>query len=53
MTRIWRWPILLAVLTLAGLVSALLGEGGIWWAFCWAALAIPLAVIAACLLRGR
>lgn len=41
----WVWPIGLAALTLAGLLSALLGEGGIWWWLSWVALAIPLLVI--------
>ena len=44
--RQWSWPIALAVLTVFGLLSALLGEGGIWWGLSWAALAIPLLVIA-------
>jgi hypothetical protein len=51
--HIWRWPLALAVLTLFGLVSALLGEGGIWWVLSWLALATPLAVIAVCLLVPR
>ena len=33
--RVWRWPLVLGVLTVCGLVSALLGEGGMWWIFCW------------------
>ena len=40
----WRWPIVLGVLTLAGLVVALLGEGGAYWAAAWIALSIPLAL---------
>ena len=48
---VWRWPLLLAVLTLVGLVSALLGEGGVWWGLSWIALAIPLAVMAFCVVR--
>jgi hypothetical protein len=27
--RIWRWPATLAVLTIFGLLSALLGQGGL------------------------
>jgi hypothetical protein len=42
---IWRWPAGLAALTVFGLLSALLGQGGVWWAMSWAALAIPLIVI--------
>jgi len=41
----WGWPIGLAVLTLFGLLSALIGEGGIWWWLSWGALAMPLLVI--------
>jgi len=51
--RVWRWPALIAVLTSFGLLSALLGEGGIWWALSWVTLALPLAVILACAARAR
>lgn len=45
-TRIvWRWPLLLAVLTLAGLFSALLGNSLASQATSWIALSIPLAVL--------
>jgi len=50
--RVWRWPLLLGVLTLTGLVSALLGEGGAWWIYCWVALSPPLVVCFACLVRA-
>lgn len=40
----WHWPIVLGVLTLAGLLVALVGEGMPWWPAAWAALAAPLAV---------
>lgn len=43
-SRQWRWPIVLGVLTLGGLVTALLGEGGAWWVASWLVLAAPLAV---------
>ncbi len=46
--RIWRWPAVLGVLTIGGLQSALLGQGGIWWLLSWIALTIPLAVILVC-----
>ncbi|MDC7789851.1 hypothetical protein PQJ75_28965 [Rhodoplanes sp. TEM] len=46
--RQWRWPIALAASTLLGLVAALVGEGGVWWAVSWAALAVPLLVILRC-----
>jgi len=44
---IWRWPVILAAVTLFGLGAALLGQGGVWWALSWMALAVPLAVMAA------
>lgn len=43
--RQWGWPIGLALLTIFGLFSALLGEGGIWWGLSWVGLVIPLLVI--------
>lgn len=50
---VWRWPVVLAALTIFGLLSALLGEGGLWWILSWAALAIPLLAMAVCLVRSR
>ena len=40
----WRWPLAIGALTVAGLVAALIGEGGIWWPTSWIALAVPLAI---------
>jgi hypothetical protein len=42
---LWGWPLGLAALSVFGLLSALLGQGGIWWILSWIALATPLAVI--------
>lgn len=40
---IWRWPVLLALLSATGLVSALLSDGlGDVWA--WFSLAVPVSV---------
>ncbi len=50
---IWRWPAILAVLVIFGLLSALLGQGGIWWTLSWIALGIPLLVIAVCVWRSH
>jgi hypothetical protein len=36
-----------------GLLSALLGQGGVWWVLSWTSLAISLMVIAACVQRRR
>lgn len=43
--RVWLWPILLAALTMVGLLSALLGQHDVWYWVAWIALSIPLAVI--------
>ncbi len=43
--RVWRWPLMLAALTMFGLLSALLGQHGVWHWLSWIALATPLAVI--------
>ncbi|GFN25590.1 hypothetical protein ADE_12880 [Achromobacter denitrificans] len=41
---VWGWPIVLGVLSVFGLMAALLGTGGWHWAS-WVALALLLAVI--------
>ncbi|HWB50402.1 MAG TPA: hypothetical protein VG651_14925 [Stellaceae bacterium] len=48
----WGWPLSLAALSLFGLLSALLGQGGVWWLLSWIALAVPLIVILRCILRA-
>lgn len=45
---IWTWPIVLAVVTAVGLLSALLADG-IWDVLSWVTLAIPVGV---CLAYG-
>ncbi len=52
-SEIWRWPSLLAGLTMFGLVSALLGQGGVWWVLSWVALATPLVVTAGFMIGSR
>ncbi|MBB2199470.1 hypothetical protein HLH44_18870 [Gluconacetobacter sp. 1c LMG 22058] len=49
---VWPWPITLGLLTTFGLLSALLGQHGIWLALSWVALSIPLVVTVVCLLRA-
>jgi len=49
--RPWRWPLGLAIVTLFGLLSALLGQGGAWWVLSWAALSTPLLTIVWCVMR--
>ncbi|MDE1146447.1 MAG: hypothetical protein PW843_07465 [Azospirillaceae bacterium] len=51
--QVWAWPVALGVLTVFGLLSALLGEHGVWWVLSWVTLAAPLVVIVASLLRAR
>jgi hypothetical protein len=50
--RIWFWPLVLALFTASGLVSALLSDdwGDVW---AWLALLVPLATIAWCCTRGE
>ncbi len=43
--QIWLAPLLLAVFTVFGLLSALLGVG-VWHWLAWSALVLPLAVVA-------
>ena len=50
-SAVWRWPLVLAVATLLGLLSALLGEGGMWWVLSWVALSLPLVVVVFCVMR--
>jgi len=50
--RIWKWPLVLAALTVFGLLAALLGQDALWWALSWATLAAPLAVIVICVRRS-
>ncbi|WP_212376725.1 hypothetical protein [Acetobacter persici] len=49
---VWTWPIALGLLTLFGLLSALLGQHGVWLVLSWAALSIPLIVTVICLIRA-
>ncbi|UXX78665.1 hypothetical protein N7E81_14990 [Reichenbachiella carrageenanivorans] len=41
--RVWKYPIILAVLTVFGLLAALMGTG-IWHVLSWLALTIPAVV---------
>lgn len=49
---VWPWPIALGLLTSFGLLSALLGQHGIWLALSWVSLSIPLVVTTVCLIRA-
>lgn len=50
--RIWTWPIIIALFTVAGLISALLADG---WAdaAAWVGLGIPVMVVIYFVLRMR
>ena len=50
--RLWKWPLVLAALTVFGLLAALLGQDAVWWVASWATLGAPLAVIVLCVLRS-
>lgn len=49
----WKWPIVLGVVTVLGLLAALIGDGGRWRALSWLLLAVPLSVIAYCSATAR
>ncbi len=50
--RIWTVPLILAALTVFGLLAALLGTG-VWHALAWIALTAPIVVVARFGLRPR
>jgi hypothetical protein len=43
-SRLWVKPILIAVLSLSGLIAALAGDG-LWDAYSWIALGIPVVLM--------
>lgn len=49
--QIFRWPVVIAILSTVGLLSALLGDG-IWDGLSWIMLAIPVALYGVFLGRG-
>ena len=52
MMRIWLWPLVIALLSLLGLIAGLVSEGlGDWLS--WAALLVPVAIGCRGLARGR
>ena len=51
--RVWKWPLVLATLTLFGLLAALLGQTEGWWIVSWLCLAVPLLAIARSLFGKR
>jgi hypothetical protein len=50
--QIWLWPAAIALLTVFGLLSALLGQSAVWWVLSWIALAVPLAIIVWFVVKG-
>lgn len=52
MTRIWLWPVVVALLSMLGLIAGLVSEDlGDWLS--WGALAVPVAIGCQGLARGR
>ena len=51
--RQWLRPIVLSVVTVFGLLAALIGETGVWWALSWLMLAAPLLVMAYHLIAAK
>ncbi len=49
---VWGWPVFLSVLTLFGLLAALISQAGVWLWLSWSALGMPLGVIIACVVRA-
>lgn len=43
--RVWGRPIALGLLTLVGLLAALIGGAGLWLWLSWAAFCAPIAVV--------
>lgn len=44
MIRLWLWPVVLAALTLSGLISGLVSDGvGDFWA--WIGLGVPVLIV--------
>jgi hypothetical protein len=50
--EIFGWPFVVGVLSVAGLLAALIGDG-IWDAISWAALLPPIALCGYFIVRGR
>jgi len=52
LVRVFGVPALLALATLFGLLSALLGQGGVWHVLAWIAPILPLGVLVWHLIRS-
>jgi hypothetical protein len=52
LVRVFGIPALLALVTVFGLLSALLGQGGVWHVLAWIALSLPLGVLVWHLIRS-
>jgi hypothetical protein len=50
--QVWGWPIVVALLSTVGLVTALVGDG-VWDVFSWAALALPVVISGVAWMRSR
>lgn len=52
LSQIFVVPAILSVLTIGGLIFALI-EDGLWDALSWIALSVPVALYVGCIARGR
>jgi len=52
MTRIWFWPVVVALLSILGLIAGLVSEG-LGDCLSWGALAVPVAIGCQALARSR
>ncbi|MCQ4268387.1 hypothetical protein [Stutzerimonas degradans] len=52
MMRIWRWPLVIGLLSLLGLLAGLVSDGAGDW-LSWATLSLPVAIGAKALAGGR
>jgi hypothetical protein len=50
--QVWGWPIVVGLLSTAGLVTALVGDG-VWDVFSWLALALPVVISGLAWMRSR
>jgi len=53
LASIFGIPLIIAVLSIFGLISALLGQGGVWYWLSWLTLSLPIILILIFALRPQ